>query len=50
MLVFPVRFKFRIRTVDKMACKYANTIHRNMIKLSTAHAQSTIKKIDQNIV
>ena len=51
MLAFPVCFKFHIRTVDKMACKYANSIHRNMIKGSIEHAQSPMKKkIEQCIV
>ena len=44
MVAFPVRLKFHIRTLDKMACKYANTVHRHMISGSTAHAQSLKKK------
>jgi len=51
MLAFPVRFEFQNRTLDKMACKYANTIHRHMIRGGKAHAQSLVKKkIERRIV
>jgi hypothetical protein len=44
MVLFPVRFRFQIKILDTMTCKYANSVQRRTIQGSYAVAQLLTKR------